>query len=71
MLGAMRLGPQKSLGRPFARLNVISIHFATSAALNPLLDQSSLPRFGAIEPIHVKPAIEHLVSSLVRPAMNV
>jgi len=31
--------------------------------INPLLDTSSLPRFGEISPDHVVPAIEHLISA--------
>ena len=30
---------------------------------NPLLDTSSLPRFAEIEPEHVLPALEHLISA--------
>ena len=29
--------------------------------MNPLLDFSGLPRFGAIEPIHVTPAVDALL----------
>ncbi len=34
----------------------------STLANNPLLDFSGLPRFGAVAPAHVKPAIDHLIA---------
>lgn len=48
---------------PFRRLALVARQVAAGTA-NPLLDTSGLPRFGAIEPTHVEPAINSLLSSL-------
>lgn len=50
-------------GRPFRRLSLVARQVAAGAA-NPLLDNSGLPRFGSIDPTHVEPAINSLLTSL-------
>ena len=45
------------------RLRTFALH-ASALADNPLMAQGSLPRFGAIETVHVKPAVEETLSTL-------
>ena len=47
-----------------AKRGASSSALAAAALENPLLEQSSLPKFGSIEPVHVSPAISSLVEQL-------
>ena len=49
-------------GRPLASL--FSAASSSDTCANPLLDQASLPKFSAIEPKHLQPAVDKLLADM-------
>ena len=62
--GAASFSPRSfaRAGRPLASL--FSAAASSDTCANPLLDQASLPKFGAIEPKHLQPAVDELLSDM-------
>jgi oligopeptidase A len=53
-----------ALGRRFACANILRLTRSSATSMdNPLLDTSSLPRFGDIAPEHVVPAVSELIAA--------